>query len=84
MVRITQIPQLSDPNSVQAWSLFCRWRCMEVTFLLKEHCAGAHVRTMRLHDALEKHLPQCTMCSLSTFLTAAAVYAQINCRLSVM
>ena len=57
---------------------------LEVTFLLKEHCAGAHMRTMRLHDALEKHLPQCTMCSLSTFLTAAAVYAQINCRLSVM
>ena len=63
------------------------WRALpplEVSLLPTGHCTSARIRTIRLHGAPQQRLPQCTMCSLSAFLTPAAVCAQINCRLNVM
>ena len=63
------------------------WRALlplEVSLLLTGQGSSARTCTIRLHDAVQQRLPQCTMSSLSTFLTPAAVCAQVNCRLNVM
>ena len=78
---MTQIPQLADPKSVQAWRALLP---LEVSLLLTGQGSSARTCTIRLHDAVQQRLPQCAMSSLSTFLTPAAVCAQVNCRLNVM
>ena len=57
---------------------------LEVSLLLTGPGSSTCPRTIRLHSAPQQRLPQCTMRSLSAFLTSAAVCAQMCCRLSVM